>query len=188
MCPSSAPPPTDPSSAASLAQWGSSLGGNKAWTQPTAQQSTKPGLGEVRVKCPPAWGPRNFSPGHPQAPQGDPASLMMPAHTGLSYHLFQAAFPDSTPATGTHLPLRMPLALCIHLFLSEKFDLNMQAGHSFISPIGILHVHICEIVAIKQYLKERRYVVFFPNALLLLFWLLLLFLLFKGAMPTITIK
>lgn len=57
----------------------------------------------------------------------------------------------------------MPSALCICLFLSEKLDLNVQPGCSFILPIGILHFHVYTLGTSKQYPKQIRHAVFFQT-------------------------
>lgn len=56
------------------------------------------------------------------------------------------SLPSLTPSQPQGLSLARLMPLCICLFLSEKLDLTMPTGHSFVSPTGILHVHICETV------------------------------------------
>lgn len=58
---------------------------------------------------------------------------------------------------------------------------NVEPGYSFILPLGIVHSHICEPGMIHKYLKDISRGVFFPNTVLLLFCLLLLFVSFTGA-------
>lgn len=133
------------SSPASRVQWANSLCGGAAEPGPSPQQSI--GQGERRVEVLPA--PTCLTGAKQRSHWGRTTETPSLRHAGPSCHLLQAAFPDPTLGTGTHLSLQMPSALCICLFVSEKLDLNVQSGCSFILPIGILHFHVYTIGTIK---------------------------------------